>query len=66
MEVADATGTPTPLGRRCREVWREAESKPGPSSDHTEVIRYLEEILSESLRPCERDSMEHSVQEEKR
>lgn len=49
MEVADATGTHTPLGIRCMEVWRDAESKLGSSSDHTEVIRYLEEIMSESL-----------------
>ncbi len=46
MEVAEAAGTPAPLGHRCMEVLNEAEGKLGGNSDHTEVIRYLEGIVA--------------------
>lgn len=47
LEVAEATGEPAEFARLCTEIWARAEAAIGPGSDHTEIVRYLEEIAGE-------------------
>ncbi|MGE0725804.1 MAG: NAD(P)-dependent oxidoreductase [Alphaproteobacteria bacterium] len=47
LEVADATGEPAAFARLCSEIYDDAEEMLGGAADHTEVVRYLEEITKE-------------------
>lgn len=47
LEVAEATGEPAEFARLCTEIWARAEAAIGPGSDHTEIVRYLEEIAGD-------------------
>ncbi|ROP90539.1 3-hydroxyisobutyrate dehydrogenase [Stella humosa] len=44
LEVAEATGEPADFARLCTEIWAAAEAKVGPGADHTEIVRYLDEM----------------------
>ncbi len=46
LELGEATGEPADFARRCTEIWAEAESRLGSGVDHTEIVRYLEEIAT--------------------
>ncbi len=49
LEVARATGSPTPLGDACLEAWTEAQAMLGPGADHTAVVRYWEKLAGTEL-----------------
>jgi hypothetical protein len=51
MEVARATGSPTPLGDACLEAWSEAQAAlgAGTGADHTAVVRYWEKMAGTEL-----------------
>jgi len=49
LEVARATGSPTPLAEACVEAWSEAQTALGPGLDHTDVVRYLEDLAGTKL-----------------
>ncbi|TCP56397.1 3-hydroxyisobutyrate dehydrogenase [Tamaricihabitans halophyticus] len=40
--LAEATGSPTPLGAAATELWRQAVTELPDDADHTEVIRWLQ------------------------
>jgi 3-hydroxyisobutyrate dehydrogenase len=42
LEIAQAMGGPTRLAEYCAAMWNDAERRAGPSSDHTEMYRFLE------------------------
>jgi len=41
MEVAQACDVPAELGQACLKLWKDAESRIGGRSDHTEIARYV-------------------------
>lgn len=43
MEVAQACDVPAELGQACLKLWKDAETKIGGRSDHTEIARYVSE-----------------------
>ncbi|MGE0714867.1 MAG: NAD(P)-dependent oxidoreductase [Alphaproteobacteria bacterium] len=47
LEVGEATGEPAEFARACVDIWAKAEAKLGPGVDHTEIVRYLEEIAED-------------------
>ena len=47
LEVAEATGEPAEFAQLCTDIWARAEAAIGPGSDHTEIVRYLEEIAGD-------------------
>ena len=49
LELADATGTPAPLGAACREVWAAAQAQLEATADHTAVVRWLETLARTTL-----------------
>ena len=50
LEIARATGTPAPLAAPCVEVWDQMERSLGPASDHTEMLRFLENVRDNERR----------------
>jgi 3-hydroxyisobutyrate dehydrogenase len=50
LDLADSTDTPTPLGRRCLELWDEAGAELGGEADHTAVVRWAEQRSGAELR----------------
>ena len=44
LEIANATGTPAPLAEPCVRTWNEMERALGTGSDHTEMLRFLENL----------------------
>jgi 3-hydroxyisobutyrate dehydrogenase len=49
IEVARATGSPTPLGDACLEAWTEAQAALGAGADHTAVVRHWEKLAGTEL-----------------
>ena len=49
LEVASATGTPSPLGEVCLDLWSRAEQELGGQVDHTAVVRYWEKLAGSEL-----------------
>ncbi|MCC7272104.1 MAG: NAD(P)-dependent oxidoreductase [Alphaproteobacteria bacterium] len=47
LEVGEAAGEPAEFARACTGIWAAAEARLGPGVDHTEIVRYLEEIAAE-------------------
>jgi len=44
LEIANATGTAAPLAGPCVRIWNDMERALGPRSDHTEMLRFLENL----------------------
>ena len=44
LEIARATGTEAPLAAPCVAIWDEMERALGAKSDHTEMLRFLEDL----------------------
>jgi len=44
LEIANATGAPAPLAEPCVRIWNEMERALGAGSDHTEMLRFLENL----------------------
>jgi 3-hydroxyisobutyrate dehydrogenase len=44
LEIANATGTAAPLAEPCVKIWNEMEQALGPGSDHTEMLRFLQNL----------------------
>jgi 3-hydroxyisobutyrate dehydrogenase len=44
LDVSKATGAPAPLAERCVEIWNDTERTLGAAADHTEMLRFLEEL----------------------
>lgn len=44
LEIAKATGTPAPLAAPCVTLWDAMERSLGAKSDHTEMLRFLQEL----------------------
>ncbi|MDH3288271.1 MAG: NAD(P)-dependent oxidoreductase [Betaproteobacteria bacterium] len=44
LEIANATGTAAPLAEPCVKVWNEMERALGAGSDHTEMLRFLQNL----------------------
>ena len=49
LEVAHATGSPSPFAEACLEAWSEAQASLGPGADHTAVVRYWEKLAGTEL-----------------
>jgi 3-hydroxyisobutyrate dehydrogenase len=47
LETAEATATPAPLAAACIALWNAAEARLGGTADHTEIARYLENLIEE-------------------
>lgn len=50
LEVLRATDTPAPLADYCVPFWEDAAKKLGPHSDHTEMVRVLEQVTGTELK----------------
>jgi 3-hydroxyisobutyrate dehydrogenase len=50
LEIANATGTAAPLAAPCVAIWDEMERTLGPGSDHTEMLRFLEDLRDNKPR----------------
>ena len=48
LELAEATGEPAEFARLCSRIYDGAEVLLGGAADHTEVVRYLEEIADDN------------------
>ena len=44
LEIANATGTAAPLAEPCVGIWNDMERALGAGSDHTEMLRFLENL----------------------
>jgi len=44
LEIANATGTAAPLAGPCVKIWNEMERALGAGSDHTEMLRFLQNL----------------------
>lgn len=44
LELGEATGEPAEFAKLCTDIWGRAEDRLGGGVDHTEIVRYLEEI----------------------
>lgn len=44
LEIANATGTAAPLAEPCVGIWNDMERSLGTGSDHTEMLRFLENL----------------------
>lgn len=44
LEIANATDTPAPLAEPCVRIWNDMERALGAGSDHTEMLRFLENL----------------------
>jgi 3-hydroxyisobutyrate dehydrogenase len=49
IEVARASGSPTPLGDACLEAWRTAQAELGAGADHTAVVCHWEKLAGTRL-----------------
>jgi 3-hydroxyisobutyrate dehydrogenase len=49
LELAASTGTPVRLADACHQVWRAARDDLGTGADHTEVVRWLEQLAGTTL-----------------
>ncbi|HJQ83378.1 MAG TPA: NAD(P)-dependent oxidoreductase, partial [Candidatus Binatia bacterium] len=54
LDLAGATGVPLRLGAACRDVWLAAQAALGAGADHTEVVRWLEQVAGATLGREER------------
>ncbi len=59
LEIANTTGTPAPIAAPCVEIWDDMERSLGPKSDHTEMLRFLEN-LRDNKRSAKRTSKKPS------
>lgn len=50
LEITRATGTAAPLAAPCVEIWDRMERSIGPKSDHTEMLRFLENVRDNKRR----------------
>jgi 3-hydroxyisobutyrate dehydrogenase len=50
VELARETGTPAILSTTCRELWAAAQAKLEKEVDHTNVVRWLEEMAKTELK----------------
>lgn len=50
LEIANATGTPAPIAAPCVTLWNEMERSLGAKSDHTEMLRFLENLRDNKSR----------------
>ncbi len=50
VELARDTDTPVVFGALCRELWALAKVRQKPGADHTEVVRWFEEMAGAELR----------------
>jgi len=55
LEITKATGTAAPIAGPCVTIWDKMERSLGPRSDHTEMLRFLEN-LGDNKRPGKRVS----------
>ena len=51
VRLADATGSPLPLGTASAELWGRAEHALPADADHTEIARWLESVADERPTP---------------
>ena len=49
LEVAHATGSPSPFAEACLEAWSAAQASLGPGADHTAVVCYWEKLAGTEL-----------------
>lgn len=49
LDLAQGIGLDLPLAKHCVEIWNKAEASIGGDTDHTELLRYLEQATGESL-----------------
>jgi len=49
LEVARSSKTPAPVAEACVEAWSGAQAALGPGLDHTEVVRYWENLAGTEL-----------------
>jgi 3-hydroxyisobutyrate dehydrogenase len=47
LGLAEATGAPSPLGRRTLQLWERACANLGEEADHTEIARWLESMAGD-------------------
>ncbi len=52
MDLARDTGVPTMFGAGCRELWAAAQTALGEGVDHTDVVRWFEEVTAVDLNPA--------------
>lgn len=50
LEIANATGTAAPLAEPCVKTWNEMERALGAGSDHTEMLRFLQNLRDNKPR----------------
>lgn len=50
LEIANATGTAAPLAEPCVKIWNEMEQALGAGSDHTEMLRFLQNLRDNEHR----------------
>ncbi len=51
LGLAEDTGTAVPFAALSRELWNQARQDLEPGRDHTEIVRWLERLAREELRP---------------
>ncbi len=49
LGLADETGTPTPFSALALELWKNAQRDLGPGHDHTEIVRWVEQLSNTEL-----------------
>lgn len=57
VDLARKTGTPALLANACRELWAAAQSGVEQGADHTEVVRWLEQLAGVTLEPGVKESV---------
>jgi 3-hydroxyisobutyrate dehydrogenase len=50
LEIANATGSAAPLAEPCVKIWNEMERALGARSDHTEMLRFLQNLRDNKAR----------------
>ncbi len=50
LEIANATGTAAPLAEPCVKIWNDMEQALGAGSDHTEMLRFLQNLRDNEHR----------------
>jgi 3-hydroxyisobutyrate dehydrogenase len=53
LDLAADTGTPAELAATCRRLWARAGEALGPGTDHTAVVRWLEQVAGTTLDPAD-------------
>ena len=61
LEIARATGTAAPLAAPCVAIWDDMERKLGAKSDHTEMLRFLEDLRDNKRRVRRRPKLAGKV-----